>query len=62
METCERTGKAVGRVIAVLHRSVYHLYVGGGKLLRRQREPAAADIFPHRKAAQHGEYPLKVKG
>ena len=25
-------------------------------------EPAAADIFSHRKAAQHGKYPLKVKG
>lgn len=61
MKPGEGLGKAVGRIVAVLERDVYHPRVRGDKLAAGEREPALADVFRDGIAAEQAEALLKIK-
>ena len=61
MKPCERTDETVVGVIAVFQGNINNLFITAAKLLRRKSKPSVADIFAHRKTAQHPENTLKME-
>ena len=61
MKFVERFGKTVRAVITIPERNIDHPFISTRQRYARERQAAAADVFPQRVSSQNAEYPLKVE-